>query len=207
MGKLRVFFAGKRGEYNGAEIKVYFPNKPEIVEHYPSILNHASDIYALDEFKLPAQIVTAVPYRNDEDNWFYADFGMAYDPCTCLFESTMVIEVKMIDKATITLEGSIDATLASIEDGEGTVSEDGYSVNELVAAGESAYKAYKSTNSFVQKQKKNIDKAKKATGKIDKPKAEKKKDVDNFVNEFLSDPVVGFALDAAPYVSGALDLN
>ncbi len=98
-GKLRVFLTGSPvGEsFNGAKILIKF-NKDNS-KYYSSVMSNTSEIFALDEFKPDPNITIISRYLNGLENWFYADFPMAYDPCTCLFESELSIDVKLIKKS------------------------------------------------------------------------------------------------------------
>ncbi len=149
--KLRVFLTGSPvGEYfNRAKISLFFNTQNTNGDtYYSSVLSNISQIFALDEFKTEPNITTISRYVNGLEKWFYADFAMAYDPCTCLFESELLIDVKLIKEASITLKGSLQGDIASITQNSGEVKRPGFSVNNLIAAGQSATKAYESIDRF-----------------------------------------------------------
>jgi hypothetical protein len=60
-------------------------------EIYSSVLSNASDLFALDKFEPEPKQNAVIPYRNDPELWYFADFQMSYDPCTCLYESGILI--------------------------------------------------------------------------------------------------------------------
>ena len=148
---LRVFVAGDPdGAYNGSEIKIEFDRG--ITETYSSVLSNASDIFALDKFESDPILQSTADYKNGSA-WFYADFVMSYDPCTCFYESGLKISVALIDNAIIELSGRLEGTLTAIEDGKGVgVKENGFSFNELVKGGQKASKTYQNINKFTSDQ-------------------------------------------------------
>jgi hypothetical protein len=95
-------------------------------------------------------------YINDDTKWFYADFPMAYDPCTCQYASKINIITNLIESSTINLEGSITGQITSITSGKGTVSNDGkYGFKNFVNGTEKFQKTYNSVDGFIT-QTKNV---------------------------------------------------
>jgi len=144
---LRVLANGDRQGFNGAHIRLSF-NK-WTTDYYSSALSNASEIFALDKFETDPKIDALAEYRNYLAQWFYADFPIAYDPCTCLYESTMQVEIRLISTAEVNLSGSINADIATNVGGRGSVKESGFSVKQIVEGGEKASKSYKTVNEFV----------------------------------------------------------
>lgn len=93
-------------------------------------------------------------FSNNVGDWFMADFPMDYDPCTCLHESKLKIEVNLISSSRITLRGKITGTLTNISQGRGT-GPDGSSgtrsalstVNGAVTAG---YTSFNGVSDFIK---------------------------------------------------------
>jgi len=95
-GTLRVFFiiGDRQADYNSMSIKVSFFSSSGGSSYASSLLMLSSG-----EVKpLSSPFPTTQPsfnsvntYINDADAWFYADFPMTYDPCTCLYNSKLII--------------------------------------------------------------------------------------------------------------------
>lgn len=89
-GIMRVFVAGnQQTPYQGARISISMNGS--LSEIYSSVLSNASDLFALDKFEPEPKQNAVIPYRNDPELWYFADFQMSYDPCTCLYESGILI--------------------------------------------------------------------------------------------------------------------
>lgn len=91
-GILRVFVAIGQLEqaYNAAQMRIYqVQMNPEDIQS--SLLYESSDVkplIALDEFPASVpKLMAATPFINEGGLWFYADFPMVYDPCTCLIRN------------------------------------------------------------------------------------------------------------------------
>jgi hypothetical protein len=65
------------------------------------------EVTALNKKFIQTEFLSAMPYFNENSKWFYADFPMMYDPCTCLYTSKLNIITRMVSSATIMLEGGI----------------------------------------------------------------------------------------------------
>lgn len=207
-GVLRAFFAGDRPQvFTGAKITIQFKNGVQ-----SSALTNASEIFAIESFTQNPNIVVVSPYNNNNSKWYYADFNIAYDPCTCFYESTLKIVVHLINASVINLTGSLTGSLTNISSGTGNVSDDGFSFDpkNLATSGKKAYKAYKDVNKFKTDQEKALsifgltDAQLELQGKYDK--LQKRHELNGFQSllkksEFLKD-----GLKAAPYIAGALEL-
>lgn len=75
----------------------------------------------------------------------------SYDPCTCYFESTLAISVRLIEKADIKLHGKLTGEIVTMN---GTVQQNGYSFNpsQAVSEGKAAYKTYKNIKQWTDDQ-------------------------------------------------------
>jgi hypothetical protein len=105
-GVLRIILlVCRNADYNAASINLQFDKttsfKTDLLE-----LSRGS-VSALNKKFTSTAFTTAMPFFNENSKWFYADFPMMYDPCTCLTNSKLNIVSKMISTAQINLEGSI----------------------------------------------------------------------------------------------------
>ncbi len=208
-GVLRVFIAGDQvTPYNGAQIKVKFNSNLSIVNS--SALSNASEFFALDQFENNPSQTSFMNYSNDATKWFYADFHMSYDPCTCFYESSMHIEVSLIEEANIELKGKIEGTITSIDNKTGNVSDDGYSIKEIVSAGKKAKKSFDGISKFVKKQEEALNTEGKTAlqlqleGFVDK--ATKVKKLKKFQEVIKKSDFLKKGLKLAPYIGGAVEL-
>jgi Secretion system C-terminal sorting domain len=202
---LRIFLEGNRSPaYNGAEIRIMFLSG----EIQSSILNMGSDVIALDQFKQDS-LKSVSPYNNDQGRWYYADFPMAYDPCTCFYESKLVIKTYLISKSKINLSGSLIGTIKALTDitnNTGVVNDNGLSFNAkgIYNAANKASKSYTDISKFASDQFSAIDNEGKTNSEI-KAAADATKSSINFLqgaikkNSFLKE-----GLKAAPYIGAAL---
>jgi|GEM_PF-940966 len=206
-GTLRVFLQGNRNPaYNGAEITVYFLSG----QKQSSILNSASKIWALDKFSQDS-LKSVSPYNNDQGRWFYADFYMAYDPCTCFYESTLAIKTFLIAKSNIQLSGSLVGTitpLTSVSNNVGTVSDNKYSFDAkgLFNTAKKAMKIYNDFSSFASDQFNAIENEGKTNLRIKAEELFRKNSISQFQGAIKKNDFLKTGLKAAPYIGTAVDL-
>lgn len=201
-GILRVFVAGDRPvAFNGAKLEIKFASGT-----MSSALSNASEIFSLDTFKPDPSIAAVSEYNNNNGRWFYADFQVGYDPCTCIYESSLVIQIRLINKSTINLSGSIKGELTSIENGTGSVAENSYSFNpsDLVSVGKKAQKSYKDMAKFVSDQEKAL--GIKPNIPPTQEQASKKENLNSFQEAIKNSTFLRAGLAAAPYIAGAVEL-
>jgi hypothetical protein len=205
-GVLRVFLAGNFPQaFNGASIQLKFGSRPD-TKFYSSILSNASKIFALDKFESNPTIVAVAPYLNGLGKWFYADFQMTYDPCTCFYESLLQVEVKLINEAIISLTGSLTGTITSISQNSGSVSQNGYSVKDIVTAGMKAQKSFNSVADFTNEQEKAFNIAGKSNLELTIEQLTKRNQLNEFQNVIKTSAFLKAGLKAAPYVAAAFEL-
>lgn len=119
-GVLRIFVARySQQNFNGANIKIRFtPDSPM----QTSLLDLSSGVKAIDATFVPdPSLISIVNFPSGPYEWFYSDFQMVYDPCTCLFTSKLQIELSLSSSSTISLTGSSSGTI--ISDGAPTSSQ------------------------------------------------------------------------------------
>jgi len=88
------------------------------------LLNHISGVgVALEDTPAgSSNVLFAMKnFPTTPDAWFMADFPMDYDPCSCIQQTTVHFTVKLINKADIKLSSVSTGTLASINNGSGTL--------------------------------------------------------------------------------------
>jgi hypothetical protein len=91
----------------------------------PSALfnNYNAIAQPMDRPSMQSTVSSTAPFPASIQGFFYADFQMAYDPCTCIFESALVVTFTAIQQSNITLSGRLLATsvpISSITNGVGS---------------------------------------------------------------------------------------
>ncbi|MFN5004109.1 MAG: T9SS type A sorting domain-containing protein [Bacteroidota bacterium] len=208
-GTLRVFLQGNRNPaYNGAEITVYFLSG----QKQSSILNNASKIWALDKYSQDS-LKSVSPYNNDQGRWFYADFYMSYDPCTCFYESTLAVKTFLISKSNIQLSGSLvgtitPANLTSISNNAGTVADNKHSFDAkgLFNTAKKAIKTYNDFSSFASDQFKAIENEGKTNLQIKAEELIRKNSIDKLQDAIKKSDFLKAGLKVAPFIGAAVDL-
>ncbi|MFM9838035.1 MAG: T9SS type A sorting domain-containing protein [Cyclobacteriaceae bacterium] len=208
---LRVFLAGTSQSYNGARIIVKFDSQNE---KYSSILSNASKLFPLDKFEPNPQIGSFTNFINGLANWFYADFQMSYDPCTCYFESRLIVNVSLISTATINLKGTITGTIepiANLSPGAGQVNQQGFSFKDLVppdlySIGSKTQKSFKSYQEYVSSIEKTLGIQNQSTSQLTPFQASVRDAVNQLKNDLASSSFLKTGLKSLPYIGTALDL-
>ena len=126
LGTLRVYYAigHQNNEHQFSRLTLNFENDGS-VQYKTGLLNRLSAIgVPLENTNSNvgdgSAFAVVNKFSNNVGDWFMADFPMDYDPCTCLHESKLKIEVNLISSSKITLSGRITGTLTSIDQGRGT---------------------------------------------------------------------------------------
>ena len=72
----------------------------------------------LDQNSAPISTVYSTPavFPSSDYSFFYGDFQMAYDPCTCLFQSGLQIDFMIVDTLNVNIGGNILASSIPITD-------------------------------------------------------------------------------------------
>ena len=109
-GILRVLLKICRGaDYNASKITLSFSPLSQIKTDLLEISR--GNISALDKKFSITEFSAGSVYYNDNTKWFYADFPMLYDPCTCLYKSKLNVVSKLISTSQIALEGTISGDI------------------------------------------------------------------------------------------------
>lgn len=109
-GILRVILMACRGaDYNAAKITIRF-HETSVMR--TDLLEFSRDqVSALDKFFSAIEFSAGVKYVNENSKYFYADFPMMFDPCTCNYRSKINIISKLITTGNINIEGGITGEL------------------------------------------------------------------------------------------------
>lgn len=103
---LRVLLKTCRGaDYNAAKITLSFNPLSQIKTDLLEISR--GSVSAIDKKFTSTAFGAGSKYVNDDTKWFYADFPMMYDPCTCTYKSKLSIISQLISTSQINIEGGI----------------------------------------------------------------------------------------------------
>ena len=217
-GIIRVMVAGITGEpdaFDYARIEMIVEampngNKPPI---NPTVILYPDNILPLDRYDQASSEFGSIAYdkmaaADVGENWVYADFNIAYDPCVCFYRSRIKFDVYFINNLQIDLAGTIEGTITDITSGSGSSEALGYA-NKAVESGTKAIKSFKTLKKF-------SDNAQKTIGTINKPDSElsdkQKKTKESleklpeFLTNIASSELVANGLKAIPYVGTALSV-
>jgi hypothetical protein len=110
--RLRVFFLilkNDRGDSSidpdkGAFIRVRFvvaSGEPKYQSNLLTLQNNEQ--YPLDKFNRDMTAIVPNAYASSDAYWLYADFAVAYDPCTCLNNGKLLIETVGLKEGEISI--------------------------------------------------------------------------------------------------------
>jgi hypothetical protein len=85
--------------YSGAMIKVYWSS--DKVYQSNLLTSYSTPLLPLDQFRRNLNIITPNAFFNYLPYWLYAEFPVAYDPCTCANAGTIRIEAHILNSADI----------------------------------------------------------------------------------------------------------
>lgn len=147
-GLLRVFIArGDQAFFNGASVQIKFHDESPA---QTSLLDHSSELRAINAtFLRNPKLFSASNILNGYAEWFYADFPMNYDPCTCIFQSKIQILVHLSSTSTISLSGTSNGEI--VTQGRPSSSQDekgSFSIGDLGTLAKKTHNTYKSLASF-----------------------------------------------------------
>ena len=148
-GKLRVLAAASQqvGIHQIMDIKLSFikpgdwPDLSIGTYHTSALFAHYGSYSAtLADSGSSLTFTTPAIYSDDEMEFFYGDFQMAYDPCSCLFQSGIEVAFTLVDSMNVNLQGNILGTSVPLTSSDrkvldpthqwlSSVGSDGFSVN------------------------------------------------------------------------------
>jgi hypothetical protein len=144
---LRVFITvgGVAPAFNGAKFRFLFEPGAKTSALRDTTL-------ALDQFR-ETTLGSASNFLNSDGRWFYADFLMNYDPCTCYYKTKMQIIVELLALSKVELVGQSDGKLINDASGSSQV-DDKQSFSAGVVNGikvlPKVYKSYKDVVKFTK---------------------------------------------------------
>jgi len=159
-GILRVFIAigDRKQDYNGAAVKL------EMIKKYTdtritSMLSYATPIAkTIDNFDNSASMVKLNQWVNENFYWLYAEFPLAYDPCTCNANSVIRITGSLVQNGEINL--NINGTSTQVVDGSvvNTDNPDTFTtiLGDVKEGSESGLKGYKDTKDAIEETQKFV---------------------------------------------------
>jgi hypothetical protein len=205
-GTLRLFFAKGHtttNDYNFIRIILSFYPTAGEYNFNTFTLSNSGILKALDvsDFNgVPASFEFMQDFQQTPGNWVYTDFPMHYDPCTCLFRSKILVQIRYLTNANVDLTGSFTGKLAAITNGQGSISNpDEFNVNfnGLNNTVKNISKAYKTVDGFIS----DLKKFNENVGNLDAFKAELKKS--NFLKDFFATmPFVNVAVAFMDFFTG-----
>lgn len=147
-GTMRIFIArGDQKTFNGANIQINFITGNPMES---SLLDLSGQLKALDALYTKGKTFISVTKFIDQPlKWFYADFPMTYDPCTCLYESKLEIKVTLSSESTLTASGTISGSIVS--DGKPAPAQEGkssFAIGDINAAGKKITEGFKTGTEF-----------------------------------------------------------
>lgn len=153
-GLLRVFFAFSKAPsqalFNGAKFEIkfvgtqsnqYAPSLLDLIVESPVPLSKGGAKNAFGE--------AMMDYDNIDLDWFFADFPMQYDPCTCLYSSKIQIKPLLISCNDLELQGTITGTLAPIKQNRVQDSKTKFSYGQAISGYKKLNNTYKDIASIV----------------------------------------------------------
>ena len=202
---LRIFFAKLDfNSFNGCNVILKFDAFSPMKT---SVLDLSKEVKAVDvifdtdkTFTTVAAFGSTLPFK-----WFYADFPLMYDPCTCLYASKLNMEVWFSNTSKVTLEGTSTGRIETIIDQgrpvNGSSDNSSYSVGKLTEGAKKATDSYKSAVGFINGFKTKVDKY--------APQQEKqnKKDLaDQLAQVVGKSGFLRAGLNSIPFISSAVSL-
>ncbi len=116
-GILRVLLKTcRKQDYNAAIVSVSFDAtsnmQTDLLEFSTGDINPIMKKFNKTVFAAPVRYSS-----NNDTKWFYADFPMMYDPCTCNYNSKININSKFVSTGNLNIEGGITGEIHTEEAG------------------------------------------------------------------------------------------
>lgn len=126
-----------------------------------ALLSHAdSKIFAVDSFKKGNILSSVSEVINATKRWYFADFPLAYDPCTCTEDTRLRFKIQLVDKVELNLSGN--GTIKSLIDTSSTTNKhepkgEKSVLNSIVSTINGGVKAYNEEYGKGEKTKKLVE--------------------------------------------------
>jgi hypothetical protein len=148
---LRIFYARggtERPAFTSARVTLQFA---QFSQYQTSLLDLTEGGIPIDKlFAKDKFFQSPSPFNNSLYQWFYVDFPMQYDPCTCYYSSRLFASVDFITSSTIELQGSATGSLTAQNTTPAQLAqpENKLSFKDLQGGAQKAVKTYKSIAKF-----------------------------------------------------------
>jgi hypothetical protein len=205
-GILRIFVA--RGEANpipanGVKITMEFSTN---IINQTSLLDFEGPLVALDATFVRNKSLTGfATFLNTRKKWFYTDFQMQYDPCVCLYQSALKINVKLTSTSTVSIQGTSSGTIVS--NGAPIAGQDAkssISLGDVTKVGKSLLQKFKQDNEVKNQMINTVNVTINNSGSIDA--FNKVSGIQNLFNSSKSSSFLKSGLSAIPYLDKAMDV-
>ncbi len=218
-GLMRMFTAFKQtdlqgfGGFNSANIKLEMGT-------FRTSLFLPLNVSVLD-YDGSANVISAqsaiTPFN--DFSWFYGDFQTNFDPCTCNQVSEVQVSINLVITSLITLNGVINGTITSVNNGNTTDDNKkwSFSTDNLKNAFEKGKQTYESIDAFKKQELEKIEGTDQKTRssipaqllsilnlQLINQKNDKKGKVDLLTQAFRSSKFLTAGLKAAPYIGAAI---
>ena len=201
---LRVFYArGSSAPFTAARVILEFS---EGSPAQSSLLDLSQGMIPLDVlFTRNKLFQSPTKFDNRLHQWFFADFLMQYDPCTCYYTSRLAINVELINQANIDISGSANGKLMAIANNQGQLNQQSktFSFTDLQSGYNKTNKIFKSINDFKDDQFKAIDTLHKDNTAL---ASDKKNKLTLLQAALKGSGFLKSGLKAAPYIGAAISL-
>lgn len=201
---LRIFYArGSSAPFTSALITLKFADGSPAQS---SLLDLADGLIPLDSiFQKNKIFQSPSEFDNRLNQWFYADFPMQYDPCTCYYTSRLTILVDLINQANVDISGTANGKLLAVNNNTGQVNQADktFSFSDVISAAKKANKTFKDINKFKADQEKAIDTMLKNNSGV---AADKKQNLTLLQIALKGSGFLKAGLAAAPYIEAAVSL-
>lgn len=201
---LRIFYArGSSAPFTSARITLKFA---EGSPAQSSLLDLSEGLIPLDSlFQKNKIFQSPSEFDNRLNQWFYADFPMQYDPCTCYYTSRLWIRIELINQANVDISGTANGKLMAINNNAGQVNQADktFSFSDILSAAKKASKTFKDINKFKVDQEKAIDTMLKNNSSA---AADKKQNLTLLQTALKGSSFLKGGLQTAPYIGAAVSL-
>ncbi|TAE15586.1 MAG: T9SS C-terminal target domain-containing protein [Bacteroidetes bacterium] len=173
-----------------------------------SLLDLSDGLIPLDvPFVAQKKFISPSAFDNNPNKWFFADFPMQYDPCTCYYTSRLDIKVELITSAAINLDGASTGTIAAISSSQNQLNQstNTFSFGDLQNGAKKASEIYKSIGAFKDKQFDAINAAHQGTN-TNATKNDALTKLTQFQQLLKNNNFLKAGLQAAPFIGAAASL-
>ncbi|MEY4936982.1 MAG: hypothetical protein RIS64_3341, partial [Bacteroidota bacterium] len=164
---------------------------------------HRGELVALDAPFVAGKLQSVAPAQNETGKWFFAEFPMIYDPCTCNFNTKLFVHIENIVVTNIQLNGSVSGQLVT-NNANWAQQEQGnnFAFSDGIDAGKKYVKFFSTMDKFITDSKKAIEVNNIASASAKQSSANAIIRLGNLVNGNLG--LLKTGIRSVPYVNLAL---